>query len=249
MNFFKKDNEIIFFHNEPSITDLFPIVESKELKLNWPNKLRQDLKNRVKKDTELDMYYNHVSRCPGIFDLFKYGYVVSLHKDIMIRPRGHGFEWETVKQEHLPNHFSIQVQDKDTGTNLIPKPPWASDFIIKINTGWHVVVPKGLKFIMLPIAYPDSFEFTSTIGILDPSIATDINFQMFWNEKEDTIIKAGTPLGQLIPLSDKTFKMIQRNMNKKDLYWISKLKSAYNTGFWNYTIRKKVVDMYNKYWN
>ena len=79
MNFFKIDNEIIFFHNEPSITDLFPIVESKELKLNWPNKLRQDLKNRVKKDTELDMYYNHVSRCPGIFDLFKYGYVVSLH--------------------------------------------------------------------------------------------------------------------------------------------------------------------------
>ena len=72
---------------------------------------------------------------------------------------------------------------------------------------------------------------------------------MFWNEKEDTIIKAGTPLGQLIPLSDKTFKMIQRNMNEKDLYWISKLKSAYNTGFWNYTIRKKVVDMYNKYWN
>ena len=245
MNFFKKDNEIIFFHNEPSITDLFPIVESKELKLNWPNKLRQDLKNRVKKDTELDMYYNHVSRCPGIFDLFKYGYVVSLHKDIIIKPKGKEFDYVLPTKPHRDRTFAISWQSG----NLIAKPPWAANFIIKIETGWNVIAPKGIKFIMLPIAYPDSFEFTSTIGILDPSIATDINFQMFWNEKEDTIIKAGTPLGQLIPLSDKTFKMIQRNMNEKDLYWISKLKSAYNTGFWNYTIRKKVVDMYNKYWN
>ena len=260
MNIWKRKNEIIFFHNEPSIIDLFPIIESKKLKLDWTNKVRQDFQNR--KNSERDMIPIHVSRCPGIFDLFKYGYTVTLHKDIVIKPKDGGLEWETfgdtcpydIKQEHFPNHFSISIQNVDMGTDLIPRPPWAFDFILKINTGWHVVAPKDLKFIMLPIAYPDTFDFTSTIGILDPSIATDINFQMFWNKKEigeyekDTVIKAGTPLGQLIPLSDKKFKMVQRIMNQQDLHWINKLNSAYNTGFWKYLMRKKVVDMYNKYW-
>ena len=181
MNIWKRKKEIIFFHNEPSIVDLFPIIESKKLKLDWTNKVRQDFQNR--KNSERDMVSIHVSRCPGIFDLFKYGYTVTLHKDIVIKPRDGGFEWETLKQEHFPNHFSISILSELGAQDLIPRPPWAFDFILKINTGWHVVAPKDLKFIMLPIAYPDTFDFTSTIGILDPSIATDINFQMFWNKK------------------------------------------------------------------
>ena len=158
MNIWKRKNEIIFFHNEPSIIDLFPIIESKKLKLDWTNKVRQDFQNR--KNSERDMIPIHVSRCPGIFDLFKYGYTVTLHKDIVIKPKDGGFEWETfgdtcpydIKQEHFPNHFSISIQKVDMGTDLIPRPPWAFDFILKINTGWHVVAPKDLKFIMLPIA-------------------------------------------------------------------------------------------------
>ena len=95
MNIWKRKNEIIFFHNEPSIIDLFPIIESKKLKLDWTNKVRQDFQNR--KNSERDMIPIHVSRCPGIFDLFKYGYVVPLHKDVLIRlKQGGGFEWKYI---------------------------------------------------------------------------------------------------------------------------------------------------------
>jgi len=102
---------------------------------------------------------------------------------------------------------------------------------------------------MLPIAYPDTFDFTSTIGILNPALSTQINFQMFWNATEpETIIRAGTPLGHLIPLTERKYKWIQRAMNQQDKDWAIKLDSAYESTFWHHTLRSKVVAMYNKYW-
>ena len=247
MKLWKRKNEIVFFHNEPSIIDNFPIIESKNLKLQWVNKVKQDFENLVKEGAKKDISFNHLSKCPGIFDLFKYGYVIPLHKDIQIRPRGMGFESTAVELTSFPNHFQVDTPS-ERSVNLISKPPWAEEFIIKIDTGWHIIAPKGVKFIMLPIAYPDTFDFTATIGIINPALSTAINFQMFWNGTEDTVITAGTPLGHLIPLSEKKFKMVQRIMNQRDLYWVNMLQSAYNTSFWRHTMRKKVSDMYNKYW-
>jgi hypothetical protein len=72
---------------------------------------------------------------------------------------------------------------------------------------------------------------------------------MFWNgTDEETVIKAGTPLGHLIPISDRKFKMIQRTMNQRDKEWKMKLDSTFDTSFWRSTIRNKVANIYNKYW-
>jgi hypothetical protein len=102
---------------------------------------------------------------------------------------------------------------------------------------------------MLPIAYPDNFDFTATAGILDPAIDTQVNFQMFWNATEqETVIKAGTPLGHLIPLTEKRYEWTQRTTNQKDRDWIVKLISAYASSFWHTTMRGKIGEMYNKYW-
>ena len=103
---------------------------------------------------------------------------------------------------------------------------------------------------MLPIAYPDTFNFTSAIGILNPEISTQLNFQMFWNEKDEKeiVIPAGTPLGHLIPLSEKRYQMVQRNMNQQDKDWCHKVNSMQGSTFWPYTTRKRMVNMYNKYW-
>ena len=247
VKFWNKRNKIEFFHNEPSIIENFPIIESKNLKLKWVKKVKQDFANHVKNKTD----YAHLSRCPGIFDLFKYGYVISLHKDIIINFSGKEFEWKFASGslEQPFEHFLISGFDEST-IDLLVKPPWSADFIIKIDTGWHIIAPKGVNFIMLPIAYPDTFDFTSAIGIFNPAVSTNVNFQMYWNgkEKENTIIKAGTPLGHLIPLSEKKYQMVQRNMNQRDRRWVEKMASAYNSTFWNHTMRKKIVDMYNKYW-
>ena len=243
MTFWSKNNKIEFFHNEPSILENFPIMESKDLKLNWIKRAKEDFQNHVKKGYNNKPGHEHLTRCPGIFDLFKYGYIISLHKDIVIRPTG-------VPNVITPYQREVELETfHESSMHLIAKPPWTAKFIIKITTGWHVIAPKGLKFLQLPIAYPDTFDFTSTIGILNPAMSTQINFPMFWNRTDtETIIKAGTPLGHLIPLSEKKYQMVQRTMNQRDRDWVEKVRSVKSSTFWEHTIRSKVVDMYKKYW-
>jgi len=258
----KQKTKIEFFHNKLNIIDNFPIIEYKDLKLKWAKKVREDFQNRAKKGDNNIPGFTHLSRCPGIFELFKYGYVVPLHEDIKINyKKGVGFEWQTSGAFHSgnnPNNLSIEGQF-DSSSNqqrpnsfihLIPRPPWAAEFIMKINTGWHVIAPKGLKFLMLPIAYPDTFDFTSTTGVLDPSMSAEINFQMYWNATEpETIIQAGTPLGHLIPLSEKKYEMVQRIMNQQDKDWVKKFHNARESSFWPMKMHNKIIDMYNKHWH
>jgi len=241
MKFWNKRNKIEFFHNEPSILDNFPIIESKDLKLKWVKRARKDIENNVD-----DPPITHLTRCPAIFDLFKYGYVIPLHKDVAIKSSGTNLEWRTIRKEFNSPLISVFTEDI---TNLIPTPPWSANFIVKFSTGWNVIAPKGVKFLQLPIAYPDTFEFTASIGIFNPAMSTQINFPTFWHEMDkETIIKAGTPLGYLIPLSEKRYQMVQRNMNQQDKDWCHKVNSMQGSTFWPYTTRKRMVNMYNKYW-
>jgi len=253
----KKPQCIEFFNNEKSIIDHFPIIEAKDLKLRWVKRVKEDFQKHAQEGNTNDPNFIHLSRCPGIFDMFRYGYIISLHKDIIIKldpTNKKNFKWSLPGNEYQgrvygDKAFSIGWQS----TNLIAKPPWAADFIIKINTGWHVIAPKGVKFLMLPIAYPDTFDFTFTPGILDPAILTEVNFQMFWNATEpETFIRAGTPIVQMIPLGSsdemKKYRLVQRTMNQQDRDWVEKLGSTYSSFFSRSSLRNKMIDMYNKFW-
>ena len=243
MKFWNKREKIEFFHHEPSIIESFPIIESKDLKLNWIKRAKEDFQNHVKKGYNNKPGHEHLTRCPGIFDLFKYGYIISLHKDIVIRPK------------QVPNILTPYQREVELATfhessmHLIAKPPWTAKFIIKITTGWHVIAPKGLKFLILPIAYPDTFDFTAAIGIFDFATGTQLNVQMFWNTTEpETLIRAGTPLGHLIPLTEKKYQMVQRVMNKRDEGWVLKLQGVLDSTFFRTAMRKNITNMYKKYW-
>jgi hypothetical protein len=260
MKFWNRKNKIEFFHKEPTIIENFPIIESKDLKLDWVIGARKHFQKTIKESGHAGR--PHISRCPGIFDLFKHGYIVSLHKEILIRLSKEKNAFNQFEY-HFPEDissaagrisktdilsFNISGVD-DFSMNLISKPPWAENFIIKIDTGWNIIAPKGVKFLLLPIAYPDNFDFTSTIGILDPSQATAISFQLFWNStKPETLMQAGTPLGHLIPLTEKKYQMVQRIMNERDIQWVKKLQNLQASSFSNVRIRKKIINMYNKFW-
>ena len=262
----KKEEKIEFYHKE-NLQNTYPIIESKNLKLKWWADARKNFDMHVKEGALNVPGFSHIMRCPGIFNLFGYGYIVRLHRDLILIPHERGFEWVmpgvpeydgelSNKCGIIGNKLMVKYPGKvqaleQSSIELLSTPPWASKFMFKINTGWSVIAPKGVRFIMLPIAYPDDFRFTSTIGIIDSSINTQINFQMFWNgTKEETIIKAGTPLGQLIPLTEKKYKMVQRKATKRDMeYEAWKDYTYFGITFWPSQMRKKVAEIYNKYWH
>ena len=61
-------------------------------------------------------------------------------------------------------------------------------------------------------------------------------------------MQAGTPLGHLIPLTEKKYQMVQRIMNERDIEWVKKLQNLQASSFSNIRIRKKIINMYNKFW-
>jgi hypothetical protein len=238
---------IKFFSTVPGLAETIPIFPAKDLNLNWINKARQDYIESLKSKKGSLL---HIYQCPGIFDLFTTGYVIPMWHDIIITTNGDERNFQfTIPTPELNNLLEGKdvIGKQETGVDtLIPSKPWACQSLLKINTPWHIVAPRGVKFLMIPIAYPDTFEFESCIGMLDPGYSSEVNVQTFWNiKKGEYFLKAGTPLAQLIPLSTENFKLECRDATAYDRLWLEKLKY-----FKNFTFKLKrnvVKDAYLKH--
>ena len=239
--------KIEFYSTVPGLPDLFPIVNAKEAMPAWAKAARDSY---IKKKKQSIGGMNHVYQCPGIFDLLNQGYVVPMWHDVIINTNGDpdSFNW-TVPTSDLadltPEVNLIEPQSNGIGA-IMPIKPWSLNTLIKVNTPWRVVAPRGVKLLMLPIAYPDRFEFESSIGILNPGHSNEINIQLYYNvQKGDVMIKAGTPLAHIIPLSESNFDLVCREMNNIDKLWQAKKKYFSNATF---KLKRNVIqDLYYKH--
>jgi hypothetical protein len=215
--------KIEFYSSVPGLVEACPIYEAKKYSAKWMNSAREDF---IKKTKSVPTRVRHVYQCPGIFDLYNHGYIIPAWHDIIIKTNGDpsGFSWMVPEElTDLVADFDFVGKHTDGIDKYLPKKPGALTSVIKFNTPWNVIAPKGVKFLMMPLAYPDSFEFESSIGILDPSISNEINVQMYWYIKNGQhTVKAGTPLAHLIPLSEEKFELVCRDMTEWDHLWIKK---------------------------
>lgn len=220
------------------VAESFPIKKTQEVLPKWVYNAKADYMKSDKKDM-------HLYKCPGIFDMFTTGYVVTNWLDIEIKTNDVGFSVtipDPTIQELLGKDI-VQSQNHDNIAKFIPKRPWSVKSILKINTPWHVIVPKNVKLLMIPLPYPDTFEFESCIGMLDPSISSEINIQGYWNVINNShILKAGTPLCYLIPITEENLNLIVRDKNEKDNLWLKKKK--YLNYFSFILNRQKVKESY-----
>lgn len=239
--------KIEFFSKIPGVSELFPIREAENFLPKWANAARDNY-IQIKKQNQ--GRFNHIYQCPGIFDLMSQGFIVPMWHDVIISTNGNPdeFGW-TVPTSELTEFDTdtdiIENQSNGFG-NLMPIKPWSLNTLVKVNTPWNIIAPRGIKLLILPIAYPDSFEFESTIGILDPGYDNEVNIQMYYNvPKGDVLIKAGTPLAQIIPLSEKKFRLICRDMNTWDKLWLTKRK-YFNSATFKIK-RNKIKDLYHNH--
>lgn len=186
------------------------------------------------------------------FDLMSQGFIMPMPWDVSIETKGDGihFAWsfpsedlqEIFKPPLITGHFS------ETMAKHLPVKPGSLSTIIKLNTPWHVIAPADVKFLMMPMPYPDTFEFENAMGILDPGISSEINFQLRWNILDGIhTLRAGTPMAQLVPLTTEKFKLVVRNGTAKDLEWIEK-RNYLNTC--TMAIKRPMVqNLYKKYFN
>lgn len=236
-------NNIEFFSMIDGVAETFPIKPAQEVIPKWVYNAKADYMKSDKKDM-------HIFKCPGIFDMFMTGYVLTNWVDVEIKTNDVGFSVtipDPTIQEMLGKDI-IQSQVHDGVSKFLPKKPWSVKSILKINTPWHVVVPKNVKLLMIPLPYPDTFEFESCTGILDPSISSEINVQGYWNIPNGShVLKAGTPLCQLIPITEQSLNLIVRDKNKHDEWWLTKRK--YLNYFSFIMNRQKLKEAYVRHFN
>jgi hypothetical protein len=233
---------IQFYNTVPGVSDMFPIVEAKNYKPDWIKKTKEDL---VKNKT----VGKNLMFCPGIFDLYKTGYIVTMWYDVVIKTEKDkpGFSWQVANSSlgHLTNIKFIDTH-ADNISKHIPRRKGTIESIVKINTTWNIIVPDNLKFLCIPICYPDHHNYESYTGILDPSMSSEINIQLMWNVDDgEILIKAGTPLMHLIPLSDETYDLQCRDATEKDLIWTRKLE--YFKTFSFTPVRNIIQKLYKSY--
>ena len=231
-------SKIEFFSIVDGLTDTYPVLNSKSIMPSW-------LKTAQQEYSQMEKYDFHIARCPGIVDVLTTGYIVRAWHDVAVRSGPSSLETfaPDIVLEQLIEKPALQVQKGDSVAKHIPKRPWSNKSILKINTPWHII--SDCKFMMLPISYTDQFEFESCIGILDPSVSSEINIQGYVNGVGEFTIRAGTPFCQLIPISQQTYDLVVRDATEHDRKWIARRKYYNSIGF---NLNKNIVSKaYNKF--
>jgi hypothetical protein len=233
--------KIEFFSSVPGLVETFPIVAAKHCLPDWIAYAKADYNKKEKHDL-------HIMRCPGIVEVLASGYIIKAWHDFNLTCT------EDNITVHIPNRAihdllgreTIQIQSHHSIAKFFPERPWSQRSILKINTPWQVFAPKGVKFMMIPLPYNEQMLFESCIGILDPALSTELNIQGYWNSGIGTqTIKAGTPLVQLVPLTDKTYDFVVRDMTERDEKWI-KISSYLNMFSFSFN-RGKMREAYNSF--
>lgn len=230
--------KIEFFSNIPGVAETFPVISAKEKMPRWLQVARQEFNSLS------DKRETTITRCPGIIDVLTTGYIVTSPYDMEIHSDENGITtYVNTEMEELLGKPPAQTQDGDSLGKHLPKRPWSSKHILKINTPWHI--KSSCKFMMVPIPYTDNFGFESTMGILDPSISSEVNVQGYVNGYGVLEIRAGQPICQLIPITEKKYTHVVRDMNSFDENWLRKRKFINNC---TYILNKSLIKRaYNKF--
>lgn len=231
-NIFKKKPKIEFFSYIPGVAETCPVLHAKDRLPSWTVAMRENYKDTVRK-TEARV--SHTYRCPGIFEILREGYIMTMPWDVIIETRNDPwhFKW-TVPDSTLAELMDPVplITSHTEAAKGIPTPLGAMDTIIKFNLPWHVKAPKGVKLLFLPLSYDDNQVFTHVPGLLDPGYSSEINFLLRWYKWQGTYtIKAGTPMAHVIPVTAEHYDMVCREANNWDRFWLEKRKYIFNYSF------------------
>lgn len=210
---FKKNKSFIRFYSlEPGVTDLYPIVPSAEIKRQWM---------REPQETDPNLGDSWSKNCPGIRLMTTAGFTMVAPADFVITPHEDGlyFDWhESVmfaqgdgEKKYVSLHNVQQTEPTlDNPTNTLKT-------VIKLDTPWRVECSNDILLLQMPFTYNNEPRFTAAHGILDPTYAHVLNVQLYWHElKKETLVKAGTPLVQYIPINRHTLNNIDHIVENAD---------------------------------
>lgn len=241
ISWFKKP-KIVFDCNIPGVEQIMPIIPARDLQHVWVTRARHELANICKDPTWNMQRMIHTARCPGIFALQRHGWVMRTWQDFTIETYGNDseFNWATPIDQKLKypevgdyvgSHPEFQyARFMDT---------WRADSLktlLKINSGWTCVVPKGYYLLELPVAHSGETRFTTVSGFFSREQGpAQMNPQFIWHVPTGkTLVRAGTPIAQYILVPKDKIDMqisVSKKLSEQELFLlVQEMKFAKNFG-------------------
>jgi hypothetical protein len=221
-NLFKKNKITFVCHQEPFM-DSWPPTYSKDVSRPFLKKCHKDYQENQlrheKNPTCPFKKHRNTARCDGIRDMISAGYLIRLHRDIRISTNGDGesYKFEILKCPTEPNREDLSGFSKNQYADFINIPENTLKTVLKINTPW-LIETRDYCFIQTHPSYFGEHRFTVVEGILDPLKNRQINIILFWHILDGTeILRAGTPIAQLIPIERKFLPKLELKLDKKNL--------------------------------
>lgn len=215
------------------VNETHPVIKASDYKPSWFYEKSKELyASQIAANREEGKVTKSVFRCPAILEILRSGYIITAPWDIFIEPQNEQnvYRWSTPSNNLIELHkkysygqLAVSAHTHPSVVDIMPQKPGYSKNVLKIDTTWHVFAPQNLKFIIIPMPYSNEQFFEHAPGLFDPSIASILTAQLYWKENSGKhTIKAGTPLMQLIPLSENNFNFETSFVGKKEIDWIQK---------------------------
>lgn len=228
-NLFRRSPKKIEFINEiEGVAQLMPMIPAKQISRPWVDRAHAHFAEIRKNPDWRNSKTIHTARCPGIFTLQRHGWVLRTWQDIEIKTNGDGvdFTWRSPTQiggDAVGFHPPEQLADY-----YGEWPSTALRTVIRINTGWRCIVPKGYYLMEMPVPLVEEHRFTTIPGYFSREAGpASMNVQLMWHVMNGTeLIKAGTPIAQYILVPKDQPEMICRDAEKRDGLQLSHLYDA-----------------------
>lgn len=218
MNWFGRKKPTIEFINEtPGVAQMMPMTPAKEFRHPWVDRAVRDFAKLREDPNWNHKKVIHTARCPGIFTLQRHGWVMRTWQDIVI----------TTKKGDSSN-FSWLCAHSQDGVGFHPPEQlanfweeWPDDTlrtVVKINSGWRCIVPKGYYLLEMPIPLYEERRFTTIPGYFSREAGpASMNVQLLWHVLDgETLIKAGTPIAQYVLVPKDQHDMACRDATPND---------------------------------
>jgi hypothetical protein len=200
---------------DQNVSIMYPVVDTRLTDRDW-NNVGDISRNRPEQGKQT------VLNCPAIKQITSVGYVLRAPADFIIKtgPHVENLSWETPflfkrhsdKYTFSGSEYYISWHSPSQTEPLIPKeiPNTDKQYLhsaVKVETPWRVKTSDDIVLLQLPVTYNNEARFTAAIGVLDPKYMHSVSVQLFWHVLEgETLIKAGTPLVQYVPVQRSLFQ-------------------------------------------
>lgn len=166
-----------------------------------------------------------VKLCPSFHEVFSEGFILPAPCDLYLSVNDDAWTWRTAN-----HNFGFEIHDNDQMISYLPGDAGVRQ-VFKFLYPYEIIAPKGYSIRQIPMIYDFNKDWHVGYGIFEADRLPEIALQIYYtSDKDEILIKAGTPLCYYVPFKREKFKLKIGSFKKFET-WINASQHRAFTSF------------------